>query len=169
MNVAEIKDIEIRDDETRSILEFFAEDHDRLDELFKNFQNLRKQINELESLTEELEAEAKEFFKAFKLGLQRHIAWEEEVLFPAFEKTNGHTNTGPTFVMRSEHKNIKEELEKIHKEVREGTFESEHFESNLLELLSAHNEKEEKILYPWVDKSLGDSFHSKIYFEMKNI
>ena len=49
----------------------------------------------------------KECFEKFKFGLHRHIAWEEEILFPLFEEKTGMTDGGPTFVMREEHRQIK--------------------------------------------------------------
>ena len=57
--------------EQNTITAFFEQDHDRLDELFKTFQQLKRSDF----------AKAKEAFAAFKIGLQRHIVWEESILF----------------------------------------------------------------------------------------
>ena len=77
--------------EQKTIREFYEQDHDRLDELFKTFQQLKRSDF----------AKAKEAFKEFKFGLQRHIVWEEDLLFPLWEEKTGMSEGGPTFVMRS--------------------------------------------------------------------
>jgi iron-sulfur cluster repair protein YtfE (RIC family) len=82
----------------------FAEDHDRLDQLFETYRRL-KRIDF---------AQAKQAFKEFKFGLQRHIIWEESVLFPLFEKKTGMRDVGPTAVMRAEHREIGRRLEALH-------------------------------------------------------
>jgi iron-sulfur cluster repair protein YtfE (RIC family) len=72
-----------------SVNEHYTEDHDRLDELFHQFQALKssgpsKAINS---------------FHEFTSGLERHIVWEEEIVFPVFEKRFDQYG-GPTEVMR---------------------------------------------------------------------
>ena len=59
----------------RTISSMFDEDHDRLDELFKSFHRLKR--TDL--------ANAQQAFVDFKTGLQRHMVWEEDVLFPLWE------------------------------------------------------------------------------------
>jgi len=73
--------------------------------------------------------------------------WEEEILFPLFEKKTG-MQFGPTYVMRNEHKEIAAHLESIHKKVQKADPSSDREEQKLLEVLGAHNQKEEAILYP---------------------
>ena len=77
--------------EHKPVSEFFGQDHDRLDELFKTFQKFKRSDF----------AKAKEAFKEFKFGLQRHIVWEEDILFPLWEEKTGVSDGGPTFVMRT--------------------------------------------------------------------
>ena len=76
--------------EQQTITVFFEQDHDRLDELFKTFQQLKRSDF----------SKAKEAFKEFKVGLQRHIVREEDLLFPLWEKKTGRLEEGPTVVMR---------------------------------------------------------------------
>ncbi len=132
---------------TIAITEQFGADHDRLDELFAGFQSLKRRDP----------AAAKEKFKAFLKGLTRHIVWEEDVLFPLFEERTGMTDSGPTAVMRQEHRRIKGHLDAIHDKVRVGDPDSDAAEKALLELLSAHNMKEESILYPAIDAGLDQA------------
>ena len=127
-----------------TIADYFAADHDRLDALFTNFQALKRTDP----------AAAKENFKGFLKGLTRHIVWEEDVLFPIFEKKTGMTDSGPTAVMRLEHRQIKGHLDAIHDKVRVGDPNSDAAEAALLEVLKGHNMKEERILYPAIDQCL---------------
>src|SRR5574341_1347162 len=92
------------------IAAFMGRDHDRLDELYKGFRS-EKTGNP---------AKAKDLFSEFKQGLQRHIIWEEEFLFPRFESRTGPSDGGPVPVMRWEHRRIKGLLDRIHDEVATG-------------------------------------------------
>jgi len=143
---------------TTSILEYFEKVHDRLDDLFKNFQQYKQSDY----------PRAKEFFVAFKFGLQRHIVWEEEILFPLFEKKTG-MQFGPTYVMRMEHKEIATHLESIHKRVQKADPKSDREEEKLLEALGVHNEKEEAILYPAIDRNLTPEELETVYTAIRNI
>jgi regulator of cell morphogenesis and NO signaling len=89
--------------EQKTIIAFYEQDHERLDELFKTFQKLKRSDF----------VKGKEAFKAFKFGLQRHIVWEEDLLFPLWEKKTGMSEGGPTFVMRAEHHLTGQQLETI--------------------------------------------------------
>ncbi len=120
----------------------YGHDHDELDNYLKEFQLLKNKDF----------SKAKPFFRAFKFGLQRHILWEEEILFPVFEAKTGMAESGPTAVMRQEHVLIKEALETLHQKVRQNDPDSDPEEKSLVDLLSMHNEKEEGILYPAIDR-----------------
>ncbi len=142
----------------KSVKTYFEEDHDRLDGLFKRFQELKR--------TDLRKAE--ESFKEFKIGLQRHILWEEEILFPLFERKTGIT-TGPTQVMRMEHRQIRDHLEAIARKVASRDPNSDADEAGLLSVLSAHNQKEEMILYPAIDRSIDDADRASVFEAMKKI
>jgi iron-sulfur cluster repair protein YtfE (RIC family) len=145
--------------EHKTIAAFFEQDHDRLDGLFHSFQALKRQDV----------AKAKEFFKEFKFGLQRHIVWEEDVLFPLFEGKTGMTEGGPTFVMRAEHRRIGEQLEALHRKVAEGNPESDQEEQALLDLLGSHNLKEERVLYPSIDQVATTDERRELFGKMSDI
>jgi regulator of cell morphogenesis and NO signaling len=126
-------------------MDFMAQDHNRLDEMFKQFRS-EKNTNL---------SEAEKLFSEFKAGLERHIVWEEEMLFPLFESRTGMRNEGPTAVMRIEHRQIKELLERIRSKIETKDTTTGDFENSLVDILSAHNQKEEGVLYPWFDNSLS--------------
>lgn len=134
-----------------------ADDHDRLDHLFRQFQQ-----------TKRLDfSRAKEFFKEFKFGLQRHVVWEESILFPLFERKTGQA--GPTDVMRAEHRRIGDRLEAIHQKVKRQDPASDDTEAELLALLDAHNQKEETVLYPAIDRLTSDEEKADTFRAMEEV
>lgn len=145
--------------EQKTISAFYEQDHDRLEELFKTFQKLKRSDF----------AKAKEAFKAFKFGLQRHIVWEEDLLFPLWEEKTGMSEGGPTFVMRAEHRRIGEQLEAIHEKVAEQNPDSDQEEQALLDILGSHNMKEERVLYPSIDQVTTQEERDAVYRNMKQI
>lgn len=98
--------------------------------------------------------------KAFTLlvdQLETHFKSEEELLFPAFETATGMTS-GPTEVMRGEHRQMRDLLAQM-----KGALASRDADAfggaaeTLLILMQQHNMKEENILYPMCDNALGSS------------
>ena len=145
--------------EHKTISEFFEQDHDRLDALFKTSQKLKWSDF----------AKAKEAFEEFVFGLQRHIVWEEDLLFPLWEEKTGMSDGGPTFVMRAEHRRIGQQLEAIHDKVAKRNVESDHEEQALVELLGSHNIKEERVLYPSIDQVTIQEERDRLYRNMDQI
>ncbi len=131
-----------------TISEFMEKDHDRLDAIFSEFRKIHKVSS----------------FAEFKTGLQRHIVWEEKVLFPFFEEKAGAG--GPTAVMRLEHISIRECLEKIHDSLSVGTASAE---NSLLDALTPHNQKEESVLYPSIDSLASDAERKELFRKMESI
>lgn len=89
--------------------------------------------------------------------LETHFSSEEELLFPAFEKATGMTS-GPTEVMRGEHRQMRDLLGQMRAAV--AARDSDAFggaAETLLILMQQHNMKEENILYPMCDNALGSS------------
>lgn len=144
---------------TDGIMDFMAQDHYRLDGIFRQF---RSQKN-----TSFLEAQ--KLFLEFKGDLERHIVWEEEILFPLFERHTGMYGEGPTAVMRLEHRQIKEFLQKIRDKAEKKDTDTSELELGLIEILRAHNEKEEGVLYPWFDDSLSAKEREGAFTKMRSI
>jgi regulator of cell morphogenesis and NO signaling len=138
---------------------FFQQDHDRLDALFQSFQALKRHDM----------AKATEAFKEFRGGLERHIVWEEDLLFPLWEEKTGMSDGGPTFVMRNEHRQIKELLEAIHNKGAEHNPDSDQEEQALLKLLGSHNLKEERVLYPSIDQVTTPEECENIFQKVRQI
>lgn len=96
-------------------------------------------------------------FELLRTQLETHFASEEELLFPAFETATGMTS-GPTEVMRGEHRQMRDLLGQMQAAV--DSRDSDTFggaAETLLILMQQHNMKEENILYPMCDNALGSS------------
>ena len=138
-------------DET--IASYFQKDHDRLDRIFEEFQAVKHCDV----------ASAREHFENFRRGLERHMVWEEEILFPLFESKAGMTLDGPTQVMMLEHEQLKELMKSLAEKMKQEELGDEEQESALLELLAQHNHKEENILYPMIDQSITEDERKRIF------
>ena len=142
-----------------TISAFFQQDHERLDALFQSFQTWKQKDW----------SKAKEAFTQFKAGLDRHIRWEEDFLFPLWEDKTGISDGGPTFVMRHEHRQIEEQLQTIGQNVAEQNADNDQAEQALLTLLGSHNLKEERVLYPSIDQVTTPEECRAIFGKMKEI
>lgn len=99
------------------------------------------------------ECEAK--FAAYCAEIERHIDFEEQVLFPAFEQATGMTQ-GPTTVMREEHAQIRElNARMAAAATRRDTDDFLAASETFLVLMQQHNLKEEGVLYPECDALPG--------------
>lgn len=134
--------------EPRSVTEYLEADHRRLDGILSD-------VERLAATGAYRDAAAR--FAAFSSGLDRHIDVEEQILFPVFESATGMTS-GPTQVMRAEHVEIRDWMrvatESLAWEDAERLAEAI---GGLTQTLSAHNMKEEHMLYPMTDRAMhGD-------------
>lgn len=121
-------------------------DHSRCDEIFSK-------AEELVSTGDWSEGEGR--FIAFRDAMLNHFAMEEERLFPAFEQHLGHA-MGPTQVMRMEHIQMKQlfsEMEQAVKSRDEAQYLG--LSETLMMIMQQHNMKEEQMLYPMMDQTLG--------------
>ena len=131
----------------RSVTEALAWDHDRLEAIERRAFEARQAGNF---------AVSGQAFAEFDLGLRRHIRFEEQILFPAFEQSSGlPPQAGPTGVMRAEHRAIEALLEALSEVVALPGSGAESLREQLDGVLGGHNLKEERILYPGIDRLLG--------------
>lgn len=139
-----------------TISDHCGHDPERLDGLFQRFQTLKTTDR----------SEVIRSFQEFYAGLERHIVWEEEILFPAFKTKTGMTS-GPTQVMRWEHAQIRDFLKIIAGKLATATDDSANDEAGLLSVLGPHNQKEENILYPMIDQATDGAERTQIFAEME--
>lgn len=143
--------IEIRrraDAGPRSVTDYLEADHRRLDDMVPAIRT---------SVAAGSFDEASAQFAEFSCGLRRHIELEEQVLFPIFEEKSGMREGGPTAVMRHEHVEILRIVDAVTVALatKRGDDANESIDQ-LVEVLGAHNMKEERVLYPMTDRALGD-------------
>lgn len=131
------------------ISDLFAQDHTHCDELFADAEAAAAKKDW---------AAASRLFAEFRAAMDRHLAAEEEALFPAFENRTG-MRAGPTQVMRSEHEQMRGLMEQMQSAVeRQSDTSYLGLSETLLMLMRQHNMKEEQILYPMTDQALaGDT------------
>ena len=132
---------------TDSVTAYLQADHKRLDGLM-NITRASVEAGDMEGATR--------YFSEFRAGLMRHIKIEEGLVFPEFEDATGlERSTGPTGVMRHEHAEIIRLLDLI-RDLFSGeqaiAVEFERLRGALVAVLRAHNEKEERIVYPMTDR-----------------
>lgn len=148
----------------KRVLDFMSEDHDRLEVIFRQFQHSKKIDPNL----------ANKLFYEFKIDLQRHIVWEEEILFNYLEDKNkalksSASNSNPIALLRMHHTQIKDYLDKIHKKLENLDMKTDELENWLMELLEEHNIQEEEIVYPWIDEDLTEFQIEEAFDRMKNL
>ena len=127
-----------------SVSEYLEADHRRLDRL------LTETVESAAAGTLDRAARA---FATLHDGIEKHIEVEERILFPFFEDANGAF--GPTEVMRAEHASILQSAAEISLRLagNDVGYCLEELDA-LARLLSAHNLKEERVLYPATERVL---------------
>lgn len=143
----------------QTIVSLFQQDHRELDQVLDQYRHVKQS---------DVRA-AKDSFKRFWTGLKRHIAWEEQLLFPVWERKSRMTGGGPTHVMRLEHRRIADLLNAIHEKIQAGDIGTEEEERQLVELLASHNMKEERILYPAIDQIVSAEERAGLFQAMKDL
>jgi regulator of cell morphogenesis and NO signaling len=136
-----------------AVSEFYEHDHEELDESFHAYRRLKHDDFE----------EAREHFERFYEGLMTHIEWEEEILFPVFEEKMGEGLTG---TMRQEHDQIQEVLGTLRDTINEGEVPEDRTDEKLLKFLNPHNESEESVVYPAIDRHLSDEEIRAVFEKM---
>ena len=110
-------------------------------------------------------SEAKAILRSpdFKKELERHILLEDTIIKPLLEK-KGAMASKPDIDTTGEHEKIKSLMEKIERDVT--NTDTTKLEDELVETLQVHNEKEEQVLYNWVDQSLTVKEKAEVLGEM---
>jgi len=131
-----------------SISEFFSAQHRACDRTFEGME---------EAINRDDWPQADALFRELSNDTLQHFSNEEDGLFPLFEEKTGMQG-GPTQVMRGEHVELRELLQRIGDAVQArnqdealGTAET------FFLFLQQHNVKEEQVLYPMADQALQES------------
>jgi regulator of cell morphogenesis and NO signaling len=141
---------------TGSIVDFFERDHREIDAILSgvDFDSPQRGLP---------------LFEEFDRRLERHIKWEEELLFPAVGAASPGLEQGPLFVMCEEHKRIRAEKAAALAALRaaDGLGAKTHA-GRMVEILGQHNMKEERILYPACDEVLTAQDRLRILTEVRS-
>ena len=128
-----------------SISEFFSAQHRACDTAFEQME---------EAVSRDDWPQAESLYAELSRDTLQHFVNEEEGLFPLFEEKTG-MQAGPTQVMRGEHVELRELLQRMGDAVQArdreevlGTAET------FFLFLQQHNVKEEQVLYPMADQAL---------------
>ncbi len=133
-------------DSSQDLKEFFTHAHRRCDGFWAEVETAA-QAGDAKTIMES--------WRRYQGEMLRHLRMEEEVMFPAFEQASGMTGGGPTFVMRSEHEQMRGLLEQMGAAAERGDFdELVDLGDTLLMLIQQHNQKEEMMLYPMAAQAL---------------
>lgn len=130
-----------------SIADYMAREHRQCDEAFARAED---------AVAAGDWTAAQAAFEAFHGAMERHLALEEDKLFPAFEEATGMSGAGPTQTMRIEH----EQMRRLFEEMKQAAAARERAQylglsETLLLLMQQHNIKEESMMYPMLDEALG--------------
>lgn len=128
-------------DDRDAITTFFEKDHDEIDALLAGVDFSAPAA--AASLAE------------FDRRLERHIVWEEDILFPAAARLAPPLADGPIAVMRAEHRAIRALKTAARAALEAGDAVAARARvAEMLDVLGPHNRKEEQILYPMCDRVL---------------
>ncbi|MDE1857261.1 MAG: hemerythrin domain-containing protein [Candidatus Micrarchaeota archaeon] len=138
-------------DREASISKFMSNDHSRLDYIFQEFRK---------SGTVE---EAKPLFLEFESGMNRHIGWEEDILFPLARQKLGE-DSAMIDELLTQHARIKEDMKRISAVLGAR---SPNMEEDLEQLLMGHDRMEEEGIYPWIDEYISDDVRKEALSKMR--
>lgn len=128
------------------ILDFMRDDHRSCDTTYALAES---------ALLEKKIEEGKKAFADFSKATLHHFDMEEKELFITFEKRTGMMG-GPTQMMRYEHQQLRSLLESMNLALAEERI-NDFFGigESMMIMLQQHNMKEEQMLYPMIDRTLG--------------
>jgi iron-sulfur cluster repair protein YtfE (RIC family) len=115
-------------------------------------------------------ADHQAILEKINLRLIRHFDWEEKVLFPEFENKAGAYGEGIVFILKSEHRHIKEVfLKNLIKLYKVGGFpEIKNSLFGMIETLKMHKDMEHDIFYPWFQHHLEQNEINSLIERMKS-
>ena len=138
------------------VTQFMSQEHAQLAALFRDYQSLRIKAPD----------RARCKLETFTAGIERHMALEEAILFPRFEAFSQMGNSGPTTIMRAEHREIREALARLRGGCAED--DADLIEHTLLESLRAHEAMEDLVFSPWLDETLSETERFGLFEQIRH-
>lgn len=159
-------------DEEATVSHFFSRDHSEIDVLLHH---LKRDLDSSAERGVPSREALRASFREFDARLERHIRWEEEILFPAVERQVPDLTEGPGRVMRAEH----EEIRALKSNVEErflaedapgsGMHEAARALDALMGILVEHNGKEEQVYYPMSDEIFSPREAGRLLSEVRSL
>ena len=152
----------------------FIEEHNVILKVLDCLKNIVDEMDKNNSLNAEAANKAIDFIKNF--ADHTHHAKEEDRLFIAMEEHGFSRDGGPTGVMLHEHETGREfvgGMARVVEKAAAGDKEAMQLFAenarNFIELLTNHITKENNILFPMADQTLGEDAMDKMLLEFKQI
>ena len=151
---------------------FFQRDHSEIDAIFAE---LQRGLRSADEGVAEKQPVILAQFDRFDARLERHIAWEEEILFPAVESKNPMLSAGPGQVMRMEHQEIRRWKGEARRALEAAPLTVTAVEQaagaleRMFGILKDHNLKEEHVYYPLADEMFDAAEVEKILGRVKKM
>ncbi len=134
-----------------SVSEFFSAQHRACDRVFEQLED---------AVSQDDWSQADVLYSRLRQDTLQHFVNEEEGLFPLFEEKTG-MQAGPTQVMRGEHAELRELLQRMGDAVQaRDRDEIPGMAETFFLFLQQHNIKEEQVLYPMADQALQGSLQA---------
>lgn len=159
-------------DEEKDVCSYFGRDHDEIDAIL-GF--LRHDLSAAVRDPKRPTLGIVRLFDEFNQRLERHIRWEEEILFPAVEAKLPDLVHGPGHVMRVEHEEIRRfkgiAAKHLHdpKLGHDGLLRAAESLQSMLEILVGHNHKEEAVYYPMGDQTISEAEMADLLARVRNL
>lgn len=141
----------MKPDDTKKEVDL-GKEHTRLVQLFDNYRATKK-IDLVE---------AGEIFNEFSNLLQKHMLWEERILFPILRKNKSLSHEHMVDLIRSEHIKILAYLKHLQEEI-EKELDTENEEEKLILALIKHEEFEDGFFHPIIISLLEEEEKAEIF------
>lgn len=122
--------------------EFYQRDHARLNSLWAGFLFLRSEGADA----------ARDAFAAFRQGLERHMSWEDDLLFEELARRIDERGKLLTDLLTWEHQGLRRWLGRLAPSPSTIGLESDLQFTAFAGTLAGHNRREERVIYPLVDR-----------------
>jgi regulator of cell morphogenesis and NO signaling len=136
--------------------DFFERDHARLDSLWAEFVSLRMEDPD----------GARRAFEGFRAGLERHMKWEDELLFAEFARRVDDHGRLLTDLLIWEHEGLRRWLDRLASDQGCAGLDADLECIAFAGTLAGHNRREETLVYPEVDGLLGAPVAAQVMLAM---
>ena len=137
----------------RLVTDFFRHDHDRLEQLFEEFCEARATGSQ----------PAGDCFRQLQRAMERHLDWEDRLMFPLYESRAGPAGQLPIAAMRAEHEELHKLLATLQRLLAGPDSAVEPILPQLRCGMEMHHAREEAIVYGLIDDDLNDADRAQLF------